>query len=52
MAIVRWRDNDLYDPWETMRRLQEEINQFFDVDRLPAETGLFDRSVSPPHRCC
>jgi len=48
MAIVRWRNNEMYDPWETMRRLQDEINHFFDVDRLPAETGLFDRNIAPP----
>jgi HSP20 family protein len=48
MAIVRWRNDDLYDPWETMRRLQDEINQFFSTDGLPAETGLFDRNMAPP----
>jgi HSP20 family protein len=48
MAIVRWKNNDLYDPWETMRNLQDEINHFFDMDRLPAGSGLFDRTNSPP----
>lgn len=48
MAMVRWKDRDLYDPWGNMRSLQEEINKLFDFDQFPSTTGLFDRNVSPP----
>jgi HSP20 family protein len=47
MAIVRWKNRDLYDPWANLKSLQEEINDLFDIDRSPSRTGLFDRSVSP-----
>jgi len=47
MAIVRWKDRDLLDPWSELRNIQEEINALFDLDRFPSATGLFDRSVSP-----
>ena len=47
MAIIRWKDRDVYDPWTGLQQLQNEINDLFDVDRFPASTGLFDRSVSP-----
>jgi len=47
MAIIRWKDRDAYDPWNDFRRLQNEINDLFDFDRLPSSTGLFDRSFSP-----
>lgn len=44
MAIVRWKNRDLYDPWSD---LQEEINDLFNLDRFPSGRGLFDHSVSP-----
>ena len=44
MAIVRWKNRDLYDPWT---ELQEEINDLFRFDRSPEGRGLFDHSVSP-----
>ncbi|MBN1410247.1 MAG: Hsp20/alpha crystallin family protein [Spirochaetales bacterium] len=47
MAIVRWKNRDLYDPWADFKSLQDEINDLFDIDRFPSTTGLFDRSVSP-----
>jgi len=47
MAIIRWKDRDVYEPWNEFRRLQSEINSLFDFDRLPTTTGLFDRSFSP-----
>jgi HSP20 family protein len=47
MAIVRWKDRDLVDPWAELRSIQEEINNLFDLDRFPATTGLFDRNFSP-----
>lgn len=47
MAIVRFKNRDLYDPWTEFKSLQEEINDLFDIDRFPTTTGLFDRSVSP-----
>jgi len=47
MSLVKWRKQDLFDPWTEMKRLQDEINDLFESDRLPAFTGLFDRSVSP-----
>jgi len=47
MAIIRWKDRDLYDPWHDFRKLQSEINNLFDFDNLPTSTGLFDRTFSP-----
>jgi len=47
MAIIRWKDRDMYDPWGDFKKLQNEINSLFDFDRFPATTGLFDRSFSP-----
>jgi len=47
MAIIRWKDRDVYDPWQDFKRLQNEINNLFDFDRMPTSTGLFDRSFSP-----
>ena len=47
MAIIRWKDRDLTDPWSDFKRLQNEINNLFDFDHLPSSTGLFDRSFSP-----
>lgn len=47
MALVRWKNRDLYDPWANLRSLQEEINDLFDIDRPTTTSGLFDRSVSP-----
>ena len=47
MALVKWKNRNLYDPWAEMRTLQSEINDLFRNDRLPTTTGLFDRSVTP-----
>ena len=47
MALVKWKNRNLYDPWTEMRTLQDEINELFRNDRLPVTTGLFDRSVTP-----
>jgi HSP20 family protein len=47
MAIVKWRNKNMYDPWEDMKSLQNEINDLFNYDRFPATTGLFDRNVTP-----
>lgn len=47
MALIRWKNRDLDDPWTGLRNLQNEINDLFDLDRFPVERGLFDRSVSP-----
>jgi HSP20 family protein len=47
MALIRWKDRDLYDPWAELRNIQDEINSLFDLDRVPVTTGLFDRNVSP-----
>lgn len=47
MALVRWKNKDLYDPWANLKSIQNEINDLFDIDRPPTTTGLFDRSVSP-----
>jgi HSP20 family protein len=47
MALIRWKDRDLTDPWSELRTLQNEINDLFDFDRFPVASGLFDRSVSP-----
>jgi len=47
MALIKWKDRDLFDPWAELRNIQEEINGLFDLDRFPVTSGLFDRSVSP-----
>jgi HSP20 family protein len=47
MAIVKWKNKDLYDPWAELKNLQSEINDLFNYDRLPSTTGLFERSVTP-----
>jgi len=47
MAIIRWKDRDVYDPWYEFKTLQKEINNLFDVDHFPTTTGLFDRNFSP-----
>lgn len=47
MAIVKWKNRNLYDPWSEMRSLQNEINELFRNDRLPGTSGLFDRNVTP-----
>ena len=41
------KNKNLYDPWESMKTLQNEINDLFRNDRIPSTTGLFDRSVTP-----
>jgi HSP20 family protein len=46
MALVRFRDR--FDPARELDRLQNEINQLFDLDWDNAgNTGLFERTVSP-----
>lgn len=47
MALVKWENRNLYDPWDDMRSLQDEINDLFSNDHLPGKAGLFDRSVTP-----
>jgi len=47
MAIVKWKNNDLYNPWDGLKTLQEEINELFEIDRSPSSPGLFDRNISP-----
>ena len=47
MAIVKWKNHSLYDPWTNLKSLQDEINSLFNTDRLPSSTGLFDRNFSP-----
>lgn len=47
MAIVKWKNKNMFDPWEDLRSLQNEINDLFNYDRFPSTTGLFDRSVTP-----
>jgi HSP20 family protein len=47
MALIKWKNRDLYEPWADLRNIQDEINNLFDVDRFPVASGLFDRSVSP-----
>ncbi|MBF9018520.1 MULTISPECIES: Hsp20/alpha crystallin family protein [unclassified Oceanispirochaeta] len=47
MALVKWKNRSLNDPWEEMRSLQNEINDLFSDNRIPTTTGLFDRSVAP-----
>ena len=47
MAITKWKREKPYDPWAEMRSLQNEINNLFDIDSYPTNTGLFDRKVSP-----
>lgn len=47
MAMVKWKNRDMYDPWAGFRTLQDEINDLFDIDRFPTSTGLFDRNLSP-----
>jgi HSP20 family protein len=48
MALVKWDNKDLYDPWASLRSLQDEINDLFNLDRFPSTTGLFDRRSSSP----
>jgi len=47
MAIVKWKNPKLYDPWADLKNLQNEINDLFNYDRMPSSTGLFDRNVTP-----
>jgi HSP20 family protein len=46
MALIRWRDRDL-EPVGTFDRLQQQINDLFDLPRFPEMQGLFDRRISP-----
>jgi len=47
MALIKWKNKDLYDPWDDFRNLQNEINDLFNTDRSQGYTGLFDRNFSP-----
>ena len=47
MAIIKWKNRDIYDPWSDFKSLQNEINDLFNVDRFQGYTGLFDRNFSP-----
>ena len=47
MAIVKWKNRDLNDPWKQFKSLQDEINDLFDFNRTSPSTGLFDRKLSP-----
>ncbi len=47
MAIVKWKNRDVYDPWQQFKSLQDEINDLFDLNRTSPSTGLFDRNISP-----
>ena len=47
MAIVRWKDRNMYDPLGDFRKLQREINDLFDFETLPSSSGLYDRHSSP-----
>jgi HSP20 family protein len=46
MALIRWYDRDL-EPAGTFDWLQRQINDLFQLPRLPEVQGLFDRRVSP-----
>jgi len=48
MALMKWKNKDLYDPWADFKQLQNEINELFDIDRVPAISGLYDRSIALP----
>ncbi|MBN2532697.1 MAG: Hsp20/alpha crystallin family protein [Spirochaetales bacterium] len=48
MALMRWKNRDLYDPWADFKQLQNEINELFDIDRVPTSKGLYDRSIALP----
>ncbi|QEN04363.1 Hsp20/alpha crystallin family protein [Thiospirochaeta perfilievii] len=47
MAIVKLKNRNIYDPWEDFTRLQSEINELFNNDRIPKHSGLFDRNFTP-----
>jgi len=47
MALVKWKNREVFDPWGEMRALQDEINDLFDTDRFPRTAGLFERTFSP-----
>ncbi|MBN2737184.1 MAG: Hsp20/alpha crystallin family protein [Spirochaetales bacterium] len=47
MSLIKWKNRDLYNPWSEFKALQNEINDLFDMDRFPGNTGLFDRNFSP-----
>jgi HSP20 family protein len=46
MAILRWR-NDVWRPAEELRRLQNDINELFDLPEVFPGRGIFDRTTSP-----
>jgi len=46
MALIKWKNRDPYNPWNELQTLQQSINDLFDFDRFPTNTGLFDRTVS------
>ncbi len=47
MELMKWRDRQVPDSWNSVRSLQDQINALFNDDLFPASTGLFDRSFSP-----
>jgi HSP20 family protein len=46
MAIIRWK-NDVWRPTEDLKRLQNEINELFDLPDVFPGRGIFDRTTSP-----
>ncbi len=52
MALVKWKNREVFDPWGDMKALQEEINELFDMDRFPRTAGLFERTFSPAIDVC
>ena len=47
MNLIKWKNNDIFDPISEFDRLQQEINKLFDFERTPLNTGLFERRFSP-----
>ena len=46
MELIQWR-NGLPDPFQEFDSLQEQINQLFDVARIPEPRGIFEGEFSP-----
>mgnify|MGYP003573345838 CR=1 FL=1 len=47
MARITWSRGPI-NPMQELERLQDEINNLFDVPTRATTRGLFDRTVSPP----
>jgi len=47
MELMKRNNNNYADPWNSLMRLQNQINALFDGDLFPASDGLFDRTFSP-----